>query len=537
MAVLLPLLLGASSFGLVGCKKKVPVTFATDGQASPWSRRAEAPSLTPAERTQPVAIVAPAPLPEGLPLKVHVSPSGKGPKEYVDQPGIRSLLYFKKYALLEAAFEAFQHRFETDVFDEELIFQAAGSFDSSENELQQQLDAWVAASPSSFAPYLARANHFENAGWDSRGGASAKETSDQAFARMKELHEKALADANKALELRPKLQAALRVRVKIAKGTSRAADGKAALDRAVKDCPTCFRVRFAYAFGLAPRWGGSYEAMDAFAKSAPVDKNPRLAILAGLADDDRATSLLVAKNYDGALAALDAATKHYDAATFAGARADVLHRKKDLAGALVAIDHALDLAPWDADLHANRAAILASSKRWKEAGEELLIAVRVDRTNDTAREYHAYIVEWLIWRAHEETVAKRRDAALDLLDVALALAPSNQYAAGAQSAAVLLGVDPKTDIPRLEADVKAKPDDFRTHQRLDYALAALNRFKEVIQMWDGYIARHPKDGRAHLERGGAHNRLGERDAAHADVKAACDLGISQGCIFAARASK
>ncbi len=524
----------AFAVGTEGCKKK-PLEH-PDGGAEVILPKA--PPLTPGERTAPVAIVAPAPLPEGVPLKRHVSPSGKGPTEYVDQAGLRSLLYFKKYALLEAAFEDFQHRVETRLEDEELIYQAAASFESSEDELREQLDGWVAASPASFAPYLARANHFSSAGWDSRGTGWAAETSRESFARMTELHTRAKADADKALELRPKLQPAFRIRVKLAKGGSNLGDAKLFLDRATKDCPACFRVRYVYAFGLAPRWGGSYPAMDAFAKTAPVDKNPRLAILAGLADFDRSTAPHNAKKYDEALASIDAATKHYDAAAFSNARAETLAAKEDFTGALTAIDHAIDLAPSEPEFHIRRGTILSGLKRWKEAGEELLTGLRVDRTSALARAYHRTIVDWLVWQGWQEKLAGKRDLALDMLEVALDLAPTDQGAAGTYYQTVIANVaDPTKELPRLEAQIKAKPDDFRAHQELDYALAKLGRFKDVVQMWDGYIGRHPKDGRAHLERGGAHNRLGDRAASHTDAQAACNLGIAQGCIFAARASK
>jgi len=521
-----------------GCKKKAPLGVG-DGGASE-ARGPNEPRSTPYERTAPVAIVAPAPLPEGLPLKRHVSPSGKGPAEYVDQAGMRSLLYFKKYALLEAAFETFQQRFEANPLEEDYVFLAGAAFESSEIELRQQLDGWVAASPESFAPYLARAAHHQSVGWDSRGGAWAKDTTKDSFSKMGEAHAQANRDLDKALALRPKLQAAYAMRVRMAKGSSGRDTAKAQLERATQQCPVCYRVRFAYAMGLEPRWGGSYEALDAFAKSVPVAKNPRLAVLAGLSDLDRAVTATHEKKYDAALALLDAATTHADAALFAEQRAEILSQrdgKDDGQAALSAIDHALDLAPWNAEYRIRRATILADLKRWKEAGEELLAGLRVSRTNANARAYHRYIVDWLVWQGWQEKRAGNRDLALDMLEVALSLAPTDRTAEGTYTAIIVGDTVPARDLPRLEAQVKANPHSFRAHQELDYALARVGRFKDVIQMWDGYIAAHPKDGRARLERGGAYVHYGDPAASHADARAACDLGVAEGCIQAARASK
>lgn len=48
-------------------------------------------------------------------------------------------------------------------------------------------------------------------------------------------------------------------------------------------------------------------------------------------------------------------------------------------------------------------------------------------------------------------------------------------------------------------------------------------------MWTAYLARHPNEGRAYLERGGANFHLGKRAEARADAAKACELGVSEGC--------
>jgi 3-methyladenine DNA glycosylase/8-oxoguanine DNA glycosylase len=65
-------------------------------------------------------------------------------------------------------------------------------------------------------------------------------------------------------------------------------------------------VRVAYLFSRTPRWGGSYAEMDAYAASAPVEKNARLRVLAGYADYDRA-DLLLRSDPRGALQAIERA--------------------------------------------------------------------------------------------------------------------------------------------------------------------------------------------------------------------------------------
>lgn len=517
-----------------GCKKKQPTDV--DGGVAPKKAAHEVPKPreTPEERTMPVAILAPAPLPKGLPLLPHTSPSGKGPKEYVDRAGVRSLLYFHKYAALDAAFDELQKRFEDDPAAEDFVHFAASSFDTSDDGLREPLDAWVAAT-GSFGAYLSRATYRQAVGWDLRGTRWASDTTKAEMTKMAAAHAEARADAEKAIALRPKLQEGYAILVRIGKSDGDRVS-RAALDRAEKSCPTCFRARFAYALGTTPRWGGSYEKLDTFAKALPVDKNPRLATIAGISDYDRALVARSAKKYDDALALLDKATARYDSALFAGERAAVLEGRDD-AAALAAADHALDLVPGEPEFLLQRVGIHARAKRWLAAGHDLLDGLRVDRSSAEGRRHHAYVVDWLVWQGWQENLAGKKDVAMDMLELALDLAPTNRVASGTLGRTVLGDAAPATMVSQREADVAAKPDDFRVHRALDYTYAELGRFKDVVAMWDRFIANHPDSGRAYLERGGAKHRLGDRDGATADGKKACDLGVAEGCIRAGRASK
>jgi hypothetical protein len=83
------------------------------------------------------------------------------------------------------------------------------------------------------------------------------------------------------------------------------------------------------------------------------------------------------------------------------------------------------------------------------------------------------------------------------------------------------------------SDVKSQlaqhPDDFELHRKVDHGLATARRFAEVVELWDGYIANHPSDPRAYLERGGAKWHLKQRPQAIADVEKACQLGMDKAC--------
>ena len=81
----------------------------------------------------------------------------------------------------------------------------------------------------------------------------------------------------------------------------------------------------------------------------------------------------------------------------------------------------------------------------------------------------------------------------------------------------------------LAAAARARPDDFRAQQRLDYALAAAGDYDRVVATWNDYLLRKPNDGPALLARASAYAQLRRLDEARADASRACDLGVSEGC--------
>lgn len=66
----------------------------------------------------------------------------------------------------------------------------------------------------------------------------------------------------------------------------------------------------------------------------------------------------------------------------------------------------------------------------------------------------------------------------------------------------------------------------------DRLLAQQQRWDEILELWDRYIARNKFNAEAYFERGGAHFHKGDRAAALEDVARACELGKSEACAMA-----
>src|SRR5207247_2540126 len=153
-------------------------------------------------RQSKVAEVAPAPLPTQLPLVGGDGVDSDGyPLKWIDRAALRSLLRAERYADLTRYFEQLQTAFETDPKKEYWISDAPSAFASAEAELLPLLDAWVAASPQSFAPYLARGAYRVHLGFARRGARWAKETHESDFAAMADAHKKAYVDLEQALSI------------------------------------------------------------------------------------------------------------------------------------------------------------------------------------------------------------------------------------------------------------------------------------------------------------------------------------------------
>jgi tetratricopeptide (TPR) repeat protein len=484
-----------------------------------------------AQRQAPVAEVAPAPLPTTVPLVGEEGRDTDGyPTRYVDRAALRTLLWHKRYADLTRHFERFQSDFEADPRREYWPSDAGDAFDSAEPDLLPGLDAWAAATPESFAPYLARGRHSVTVAYARRGTKWARETAREHFAAMEEAMQRGLADLDQAITLRPRLVAAMRTKISAFRSRGALEEMRQTVDQALAVCPACFQVRATYVGSIVPRWGGSYEAMRDFAREGNTALNPRMRFLPGYVDLDRAQMFLIEKSPQDALAAIERACALGEYWEFLEQRAEIRDHLNDPSGALADLERAIALRPGHPRLLIWRAYVHHRAQRWEPAGRDLLAGIRMDPTDWRARWMLDAVVKGLIYDGWVHHKAGRRQDALRIYDLAAELAPRNPEVQSRRKWVIAgEGGSSTEELAVLEEQVRKAPDDFRALQQLDYALARRGQFERVVELWTAYLARHPQDGPAHLERGGAYFQLGRLAEARADARRACELGISEGC--------
>lgn len=374
----------------------------------------------------------PAPLPTSIPMTGPTGTDADGyPRQYVDRPGLRALLAAHHFSELTAYIEQLQAAFEADPRKEYWASDAADAFESAEPEIVPELDAWVAATPASFAPYLARGSHYLGAMWARRGRKVRAETPDDDFKVMEAAAKMAAADLDRAISLRPNLVAAMRDEIRLAMATSDDDRASRMSGAAFRACPGCLQVRVAHLLSLTPRWGGSYEAIQAFVSALSPRDNPRFRALGGYADFDRATAIEQKDNprrREDALADIDRALGYGDYWEYLLARGYALRALARDDEALAALNGADALRPAAPAVLSERAALHCNRKEYVAAGRDLLAALRSNPTEPDGKRYATDVLNGLMSTAEASDAAGKREEALEALQIVLELCPDHRAA-------------------------------------------------------------------------------------------------------------
>jgi tetratricopeptide (TPR) repeat protein len=518
---------------LAGCPKKerkpVPAPSPLD---DPFAASAAAGIPEPG---QPIVIPpAASPTPSaaadagGLPLIGTAGVDANGyPQQSIDPVALQKMLRERRFAELTSTIEGFQAAFERDYRHETWMHDALQAF-PSDPALEELLNAWQQAAPTSFAPLAARGVYFASMGFDKRGTAYVSDTQQAQLDRMKELHARAITDLRAALKLRPQLVAAYGSLINM----GRASRGSGVVPRlelaaALAQCPHCFHVRRIYLMGLQPRWGGSYDAMDAFSADAAKDTaNPRLAQLRGYADDDRCDMARSKGNYDVAAEACAKALALGENADFLTTQADLQERREDWGGAAATLQRAIALRPNRADLYADRVYADCKGKRFDDVLRDAQRAVEIDAFAAKVIKARDRAVMCLLDDAHDRFREDAHAAAITAYENVLKLDPQNSEAQmWLDRARKRVGAPSSEALPPEVGVVQS----FEKTKELDDRLAERGEYAAIATMWARYIEKNPNDANAFFERGGTYTHLAKGMEAFADFTTACRLGRKEAC--------
>lgn len=192
------------------------------------------------------------------------------PKSAASDPEQREILALfeqRNYAELERVLGDHQRAFEADAGSSQKLETAFQSFGKVPRSEQEKLNEWIKQYPASYAALTARASFYHAQGMDARGTAYFASTPEENIRTMRVFLEKSQLDSERALTLTPKPYFSHFTLMSIA-GTTGGDGEKEHYLEAVKLAPQSVELRLARMAKLAPRWGGSYREMEAFAKEA-----------------------------------------------------------------------------------------------------------------------------------------------------------------------------------------------------------------------------------------------------------------------------
>jgi tetratricopeptide (TPR) repeat protein len=228
----------------------------------------------------------------------------------------------------------------------------------------------------------ARAQFYLERAWKERGTAYIRDTPKAQIEGMDRLARAALALADEALQRDSTHLCAYEVLVSVMQMIGSREEARYILDAALRAHPASYSIRELYMAGLQPKWGGSYEEMEAFAQAAAASRalNPRLANLGGSVAAARGEQLSLDEHHAGALREYDRALAVASESRFLEGRARAWFWAKDYVRAVYDVHNALAIRPQDVHLlELHHDALVEVAKHTPRAAREPIITRAIEQ--------------------------------------------------------------------------------------------------------------------------------------------------------------
>jgi tetratricopeptide (TPR) repeat protein len=305
-----------------------------------------------------------------------------------DRLKILADLKARRFDALEKELRSYQEQAEREVSMEDNAVFAIGAFSNTEPALGPLLDEWERRLPDSYVPHLAKAEYLIALGFKARGDKWTDETSKQQFDRMNDYFTRGVPEVKEVISRDKRVAEAYVLLIRAAKRSEGADLVRSIAVEGLAEVPASFAIRRAFITSLEPRWGGSYDAMEKFARDseARVNENPEIAGLKGFPDYDRAAALTWSDDYADALPLYTRAiAEGGDVDLFYRDRGRALQKLGRSADALADFERADQLGPQNPDTLVAMAYALVYLGRTKEARDKLDIAAQLAEPDEDAQ--------------------------------------------------------------------------------------------------------------------------------------------------------
>lgn len=319
--------------------------------------------------------------------------SAWGDMDFKDKNVWMQLLNSEKYDVLEKELSSLQSTYEKNPSTERNLLLALSAFKNSDPALKNKLEVWVREKKNSIFSHLALAMYHEHLGWLSRGSRWGKDTTSQQFSKMKAHFRKANDELQLVIAKNPKISIAYAVLISV--NTLRKQKLKY-YNEGIKNNPLSSVIRTTYLNYLLPKWGGSFEEIEAFlAETKPLyKKNPNLAIEEGFLEYAKGDKIFTSGSktaYEDALKYLNKAIEKSIYGRYLNRRAQVYKYMKNYQKSIDDYTKALELTPHDSNLLAGRGSIYYRLKQYDLALNDTNEALQYDKYNPEALQMRGFI--------------------------------------------------------------------------------------------------------------------------------------------------
>lgn len=218
--------------------------------------------------------------------------------EHIERKQVQALLQKGALGELDALFRRDLDRHFSQTSFSEVIHRDMQAFDASD-EAGAVSRLWLEKAPDSPFALTARAHHLTELAWARRGTDAAGDTPTAAMDAMGALLEQANALLERALKAEPRMIAAHSQVLNIGKAGGVNADIERAFAAGRALDPGCRYLSWHRMHALAPRWGGSYQQMQAYGATLEplLARRPLLKLSIWLVANDMALTFALQKDW------------------------------------------------------------------------------------------------------------------------------------------------------------------------------------------------------------------------------------------------
>lgn len=445
---------------------------------------------------------------------------------------LQNLLHDNKIEALNKKIAELALNYTQGNISEDKYITALNAFTIENKGVERNFELWLKATPHAYQPHLAYAIYQYNLGWLARGNRWASETTEHSMESFKHHLNKAHNKLKISLKKKPNSIITYYYLMKIALSNGKHDEIKRLKNKALKLFASSYYIRKVYLKSLTPRWGGSFDEMYNFMGEVNTyaGKHPALSSLQGAVLLEMADLKSLSKLYTSA-------DDFYTRSLESGRHHETLFKRgknkyhlKQYKKALNDLNEAIRLNPEHSDYYYWRSKTFIALKENPLAMKDINTAYKLNPYDRSTQKTRSWLAKTAINPNIRNAELPKYDAEIITLSEALKKTPLNDQLLHNRSQAYFKKGDLRSSLKDIKSAIEINRDEYKYYVFIDYVLFKQRNLDLIIQYWERYIIRHPRDARAYLELSGTYSHKKDFKSAMNYAKKSADLGSSEGFI-------